>query len=191
MDNRTIKEILSNIPIESERALLEISDKIFSNEPISEIKKKTTSTAFTIFIGVQTIGCYKSDGWADGIFGNFPEIISYIPDVMRSLQLDTIAKLVEKTIDAFPIGTDFTKRDQDYCDVINFLEGNDNHIKNKQKFDSYSAEKRQQVQEKYADSINRLDSAVETLWGYNASNHEGWGPVMDFLKNNLNDKIWK
>ena len=191
MKANTFKEILNNIPVESEKALLEISDKVFINEPIREIKDKATFEAFTIFIGVQTIGCWKSDGWDTGIFGNFPEIVPYIPEVMKTLQLENIAKLVEETIHSFPEGTDFTKRDQDYCDVMIFLEGQDRFIKDKQKFEHYSSDEKSQIREKYHKAIEKLDLEVDSLWGYDAPNLEGWGNIVNFLKNNLEAKIWK
>lgn len=191
MNKKTIREILNGISIETEEALFKISDKIFIEESIEEIKNKTTLEAFAIFIGVQTIGCWKSGGWAIEIFGNYPEIVPYIPSAMKSLQLENVAKLVEKTIHLFPEETDFTKNDQDYCDVINFLEGHYRFIKNKEKFEKYSSEEKSQIRENYRNAIEKLEKEVDQIWGYNAPNQEGWGNIIYFLKNNLNVKIWK
>jgi tRNA nucleotidyltransferase (CCA-adding enzyme) len=70
--NQTIKEILKDIDIESEDAILAISENLFINEPISGIKEKATAEAFTIFVGAQTIGCWKWDSLTVGIFWKFP-----------------------------------------------------------------------------------------------------------------------
>ncbi|WP_264551879.1 hypothetical protein [Flavobacterium sp. N2038] len=191
MNKKTIQEILNGISIETEEALLEISDEISIKESIGEIKNKATLEAFTIFIGVQTIGCWKSGGWATGIFGNYPEIVPYIPSAMKSLQLENVAQLVEKAIHLFPEKTDFTENDQDYCDVINFLEGHDRFIKNKQKFEQYSSEEKSQIRENYHNAIEKLEKEVDPIWGYDAPNQEGWGNIIHFLKSNLNAKIWK
>ena len=86
--------------------------------------------------------------------------------------------------------TQVTKRDEAYCDVMNFLDGYDRFIKEKQKFDKYSPDDKSQIRKKYRNAIEKLDKEAEFLWGYNASKG-GWGNVIDFLKNNLNAKIWK
>ena len=189
MKEQTFEEILNGIPIESGKALLKINDRVFIKEPIVEIKNKATPEAFTIFIGCQTIGCWQSDG-CDGIFGNFPEIVPYISEEMKKLQFENIAKLVEEVIHSFLESTDFTKRDEAYCDVMNFLDGHDRFIKEKQKFDKYSPDDKSQIRKKYRNAIEKLDKEAEFLWGYNAPKG-GWGNVIDFLKNNLNAKIWK
>jgi hypothetical protein len=191
MKEQTFEEILNGIPIESEKALLEINDRVFIKEPIVEIRNKTTQEAFVIFIGCQTIGCCYSDGWETGIFGNFPEIVLYIPEVMKKLQFENIAKLVEEVIHSFPEGTDFTKRDQAYCDVINFLEGHDRAIEDKQKFEKYSPAEKSQIREKYQTAVEKLENETESLWEYKSAPEGGWANIIDFLKNNLNAKIWK
>ena len=191
MKEQTFEEILNGIPIESEKALLEINDRVFLKEPIVKIKNKTTPEAFTIFIGCQTIGCWQSDGWEVGIFGNFPEIVPYIPEVMKILQFENIAELVEEVVHSFPEGTDFTKNDQAYCDVINFLEGHDRFIKEKQKFEKYSPDEKSQIREKYRNAVEKLDKEAELLWGYKSAPAGGWSNIIDFLKNNINAKIWE
>ena len=191
MKEHTFEEILNGISIESEEALLAINDRVFIEEPIVEIRNKTTQEAFTIFIGCQTIGCWQSDGWETGIFGNCPEIVLYIPEVMKKLQFQNIAKLVEEVIRSFPEGTDFTKNDQAYCDVINFLEGHDKFIKDKQKFEKYSPDEKSQILEKYRTAVEKLDEETEFLWEYKSAPEGGWANIIDFLKNNLNAKIWK
>jgi len=191
MKEQTFEEILNGIPIETEKALLEINDKVFLKEPIVEIKNKTTPEAFTIFIGCQAIGCWQSDGWGMGIFGNFPEIVPYISEVMRKLQFENIAELVEEVFYLFPKGTDFTKNDQAYCDVINFLEGHDSYIEDKQKFEKYSPDEKSQIREKYRNAVEKLDKEADLLWGYQSAPAGGWGNIIDFLKNNLKAKIWK
>jgi len=190
MKEQTFEEILNGIPIESEKALLEINDRVFIKEPIVEIKNKTTPEGFTIFIGCQTIGCWQSDG-LDGVFGNFPEIVSYIPEEMKKLQFENIAVLVEEVIHSFPEGTDFTKRDQFYCDVINFLDGHDRFIKDKQKFEKYSPDEKSQIRERYRNAVEKLDKEAELLFGYESAPEGGWVNIIEFLKNNLNAKIWK
>jgi len=191
MKEQTFEEILNGIPIESEKALLEINDRVFIKEPIVEIKNKTTPEAFTIFIGCQTIGCWQSDGWDSGIFGNFPEIVLYIPEAMKTLQFENIAKLVEEVIHSFPEGTDFTKRDQAYCDVSNFLGGHDRFIKEKQKFEKYSPDEKSQIREKYRNAVEKLEKETEFFFGYDFAPEGGWGNIIEFLKNNLNAKIWE
>ena len=191
MKEQTFEEILNGIPIESGKALLKINDRVFIKEPIVEIKNKATPEAFTIFIGCQTIGCWQSDGWGIGVFGNFPEIVSYIPEEMKKLQFENIAVLVEEVIHSFPESTDFTKNDQAYCDVINFLEGHDRFIKEKQKFEKYSPNEKYQIREKYRIAVEKLEKEAEFLWGYKSAPEGGWGNIIDFLKNNLNAKIWK
>jgi hypothetical protein len=132
--NSTFQGVLSGTQLETEDALLKISDTIFLNEPIHIIKEKATEAAFTIFVGVQIIGCWKSGGWAVGVFGNFPEIVPYACETLAALGLHDVSVKVSEIKEAFPEGTDFTQNDQAYCDVINFLEGHDRYIKNKEKF---------------------------------------------------------
>jgi hypothetical protein len=189
--NETFKEILKDIDIESEDAILVISDKIFITETIQAIKEKATEEAFDVFIGAQTIGCWKSDGLAIGIFGNFPVIVPYIPSVMENLNLFEVSEKIKNVIKVFPLGTDFTQNNQDYCDTINFLEGHERFIKNKEKFGKYPASEAMKMRNDYRNSTEAADNYLEKLWGYGSPNNEGWGYLTDYLKKNLNARLWK
>ena len=189
--NTTFKELLSGINIDSEDALLEVSDKIFIDKPMSEIKEKATKEAFNIFIGVQVIGCWKSDGWNIGIFGNFPEIVPYTSIALRDIGLNQISDIVLEIIETFPAETDFTQNNQDYCDVINFLGGHNRFIKDKEKFKKYSEKEIVELRKKHFNSLEKAEKLVENLWSYNSPNIEGWGIVIDYLKKNINSKLWK
>lgn len=189
--NTTFKELLSSINIDSEDALLEISDKIFIDKPISAIKEKVTKEAFNIFIGVQIIGCWKSGGWNIGVFGSFPEIVPYASITLRDIGLNQISDIVLEIIETFPEETDFTQNNQDYCDVINFLGGHNRFIKDKEKFEKHSETEIIEIREKHFNSLEKADELVENLWSYNSPNIEGWGIVIDYLKKNINSKLWK
>ncbi|GAL64870.1 MAG: hypothetical protein ABJD66_02570 [Cellulophaga sp.] len=189
--NTTFKELLSDTNIDSEDALLEVSDRIFIDKPISQIKEKATKEAFNIFICVQIIGCWKSDGWNIGIFGNFPEIVPYASIALKNIGLNQISDIVLEIIETFPEGTDFSQNNQDYCDVINFLGGHNRFIKDKEKFEKYSEKEIVDIKEKHFNSLEKAEKLVGNLWSYNSPNIEGWGIVIDYLKKNINSKLWK
>jgi hypothetical protein len=187
--NNTFKEILENINVDSEEALWAISDKIFIDKPIEIIKEQSTKEAFNLFIGVQIIGCWKSGGWAVGVFGNFPEIIPYAYDALNTIGLNNVANKVSDIIKTFPEGTDFRQNNQDYCDVINFLEGHERFIKDKCKFEKYSEAEKLSIRKNYIDAIESAEKLTDKIWSY--ENLECWSNLTNYLKKNINARLWK
>ena len=56
--------------------------------PIQKIKENISNEAFQVFIGVQTIGNWKSDPWWIGVFGNNPELVPYIEKMLLVIDAD-------------------------------------------------------------------------------------------------------
>ena len=63
MKDETIADILQGKDINSEDAIVTLSDRIWEIGSLAEIKRQVSDEVFTFHIVANVIGNYKCDGW--------------------------------------------------------------------------------------------------------------------------------
>lgn len=178
----TVKELTNGQLPQKEYDYAAISDRLWELGSIEDIEKKVSDEVFTLFIGINTLGIWKSDGW-EGILCDNPWLLPHIPSAMEAIELPEISKALSEVLAAFPDGTDFSD-DEQYFDTINFI-SNPRFKVNSEVFPNYSADDRTQLSKRYNSALASLDEITTPLWGYNASDNEGWGKILGYIKKHM------
>lgn len=181
----TLQELCSGRTPQNEMDLAKLSDKIWKFETLAEIREKVSPEVFLIFVGINTIGNWKGDGWG-GILEN-PEFIPHIAGAMNALGLPEVGSAFQRVVDTFPPHTVFADS-SDYCDTLNFLSNPSFRI-NDERLNQYSPDERKQMSSIFNEALNILDELVEPLWVYDAPDAEGWGIVLGYIGKQLENPI--
>ncbi|WP_196892179.1 hypothetical protein [Aureivirga marina] len=186
--NQKIEEKYKISPYE--KALFSLSELLFSEHsiytPLEEFKNILTEEAFTLYISFQTIGNVNSDGWAFGIFGNMPQLVPFIPESFEKLGYSKIPQAIRETIHVFPKNTKFLFDNQEYIDVLNFIENPKRKINNP-KLEKFSTEERKQFSQNYHNSLDEIEKVESEIWNQNSE----WEHVFNYYNQNLKKKVWK
>ncbi|MCH1624643.1 hypothetical protein [Fredinandcohnia quinoae] len=114
-----LNEILNGkIPVD-EMDLAGLSDKIWEIGGLGVIQEKVSPELFQLYIAINTIGNWQSDGW-DGIISNQLELVPYISEVLPRFSLQHLQHVFDEVIAIFPDFITFEDNSL-YCDMINFL----------------------------------------------------------------------
>lgn len=186
---KTFKTVLENQDTYSIDALITLIEEIMIGE-IAEIQEKASLEAFTAMIAYHVIGSWKSGGIAIGVISNSMQKVPFIPDVMRTLKLEKVAEGFESLLTLFPKDTVFEDT-QDFCDIINLLEGHPKAIENQTILATYSPAMMKKIHKEYVTAIGKLEDIVEPMWGYDAGEYEGWDVVINYINQNINANIWR
>lgn len=194
MKTEKISDVLQGMDVNTEDAIVTLSDKIWEIGELSEIKEQVSDTVFAFHIVANVIGLYKGDGW-QAIIEEHAELLPYISHAMYEIGLEKIGEATKNIEHIFPLDIDVLSLDKkQFCEVVNFVRG----IREGRYFTitmeglkGYTPEERKQLTAKYSEACEKLDAATENMWDYDSPDNEGWGVVSRYLEKHLQDNFWK
>lgn len=194
MAKETIADVISGIDINSEDAIVTLSDYLWQIGNIDTLKKELTDAAFNFQIAANVIGNYKGEGW-EGIIEEHRDLLPYISHAMKALGIKEIAGAFEDISKIFPLPIDvMALPEEQYCEVINFLKGvriGKFFTLTMDELKKYSPEKREELVSRYESFIDNLNEISGKLWNYGSPDNAGWGVVSRYLQEHLTDPIRK
>lgn len=194
MKTEKISDVLQGMDVNTEDAIVTLSDKVWEIGELSEIKNQVSDAVFAFHIVANVIGIYKGDGW-QAIIEENTELLPYISHAMYEIGLDKIGDATKNIEQIFPLNIDAFSLDEDQlCEVVNFVRGSREgkyFTITMEELKGYTPEERKQITAKYSEACEKLEDATESMWGYNSPDNEGWGVVSRYLEKHLQDNFWK
>lgn len=194
MKTEKISDVLQGMDVNTEDAIVTLSDKVWEIGELSEIKNQVSDAVFAFHIVANVIGIYKGDGW-QAIIEENTELLPYISHAMYEIGLDKIGDATKNIEQIFPLNIDVFSLDEDQlCEVVNFVRGSREgkyFTITMEELKGYTSEERKQITAKYSEACEKLEDATESMWGYNSPDNEGWGVVSRYLEKHLQDNFWK
>lgn len=194
MKTEKISDVLQGMDVNTEDAIVTLSDKVWEIGELSEIKNQVSDAVFAFHIVANVIGIYKGDGW-QAIIEENTELLPYISHAMYEIGLDKIGDARKNIEQIFPLNIDVFSLDEDQlCEVVNFVRGSREgkyFTITMEELKGYTSEERKQITAKYSEACEKLEDATESMWGYNSPDNEGWGVVSRYLEKHLQDNFWK
>lgn len=194
MKTEKISDVLQEMDVNTEDAIVTLSDKVWEIGELSEIKNQVSEAVFAFHIVANVIGIYKGDGW-QAIIEENTELLPYISHAMYEIGLDKIGDATKNIEQIFPLNIDVFSLDEDQlCEVVNFVRGSREgkyFTITMEELKGYTSEERKQITAKYSEACEKLEDATESMWGYNSPDNEGWGVVSRYLEKHLQDNFWK
>ena len=194
MKTEKISDVMQGMDVNTEDAIVTLSDKVWEIGELSEIKNQVSDAVFAFNIVANVIGIYKGDGW-QAIIEENTELLPYISHAMYEIGLDKIGDATKNIEQIFPLNIDVFSLDEDQlCEVVNFVRGSREgkyFTITMEELKGYTSEERKQITAKYSEACEKLEDATESMWGYNSPDNEGWGVVSRYLEKHLQDNFWK
>lgn len=194
MKTEKISDVLQGMDVNTEDAIVTLSDKVWEIGELSEIKNQVSDAVFAFHIVANVIGIYKGNGW-QAIIEENTELLPYISHAMYEIGLDKIGDATKNIEQIFPLNIDVFSLDEDQlCEVVNFVRGSREgkyFTITMEELKGYTSEERKQITAKYSEACEKLEDATESMWGYNSPDNEGWGVVSRYLEKHLQDNFWK
>ena len=194
MKTEKISDVLQGMDVNTEDAIVTLSDKVWEIGELSEIKNQVSDAVFAFHIVANVIGIYKGDGW-QAIIEENTKLLPYISHAMYEIGLDKIEDATKNIEQIFPLNIDVFSLDEDQlCEVVNFVRGSREgkyFTITMEELKGYTSEERKQITAKYSEACEKLEDATESMWGYNSPDNEGWGVVSRYLEKHLQDNFWK
>lgn len=186
MKTEKISDVLQGMEVNSEDAIVTLSDRIWKIGNIDEIKKQVSDATFTFHVVANVIGNCKGDGWLS-IIENHVDLLPYISCTMYEIGLDKIGEATRNICNVFPLDVS-TLNSKEFCKVVNFMEG---HATDLEVLKKYSETEHEEMSKEYFATINKLDDMAAKIWNYGCPDNEGWGIVSRYLEKHLQDNFWK
>lgn len=194
MKTEKISDVLQGMDINTEDAIVTLSDKIWEIGELSKIKEQVSDTLFTFHIVVNVIGIYKGDGW-QAIIEENTELLPYISHAMYEIGLEKVGEATKNISHIFPLEMDVLSLEEDqFCEVVNFVRGireGKYFTITMEELKGYTPEEREKLTAKYSEACKKLEDATENMWDYDSPHNEGWGVVSRYLEKHLQDNFWK
>lgn len=194
MKTEKISDVLQGIDVNTEKAIVALSDKIWKIGDLSEIKNQVSDTVFAFHIVANVIGLYKGDGW-QAIIEENTKLLPYISHAMYEIGLEKIGDVTKNIEQIFPLNIDVLSLDEgQLCEVVNFVRGTREgkyFTITMEELKGYTPEERKQITAKYSEVCAKLEDATENMWEYNSPDNEGWGVLSRYLEKHLQDNFWK
>lgn len=177
----TIHDVIKDITNINEGTLAKLSDQIWSMGDIHQIKEKLNPELFLLHISINMIGNWKCEGWW-GIISEQAELVPYIPNALKALNLNRLKAVFKEIIAIFPTYTIFSNDESNYYDIINFLQNI--RFKVEDELNHIPLETRKEMVQTIKKKLDQLEDLSEPLWGYGAE-LDGWKQVIDYIKINI------
>lgn len=194
MKTERICDLLQGMNVDTEDAIVTLADKIWEIGELSEIKDRVSDAVFTFHIAANVIGIYKGDGW-QAIIEENAELLPYISRAMYEIGLDKIGEATKNIERIFPLEMDVLSLGEDqFCEVVNFVRGirEGRHFTiTMEELKGYTPEERELITARYSEACEKLEEAVENIWGYDSPDNEGWGVVSRYLEKHSQESFWK
>lgn len=186
MKTEKISDVLQGMDINTEDAIVTLSDRIWEIGNIDEIRQQVSDAAFTFHIVANVIGNYKCDGWMS-IVEDHADLLPYIFCAMHEIGLNKVSEATQNISNIFPLDISVLSS-REFCKVVNFMKGRQTDLEVLKK---YSESEQEKMSEQYFDTIRKLDDIAAELWDYGCPDNEGWGVVSRYLEKHLQDNFWK
>ena len=173
-----IKDVIEDLNNLDEVTLFHLSDKLWEQGNLDDIKEKVSAELFNLHIGINMIGIWKSEGW-DSIIGEQADFVPYIPVVLQELELCDIRDAFENVISLFPEETVFKSDNEEYYDIYNFFTSFSHKVQN-EKLKAIVPEKRREMLKLKRQKVSLLDELTEKYWS-DDSEMAGWKQVVDYI----------
>lgn len=121
MKTEKISDVLQGMDINTEDAIVTLSDRIWEIGNIDEIRQQVSDAAFTFHIVANVIGNCKCDGWMS-IVEDHTDLLPYISSAMYEIGLDKVGEATQNIANIFPLDISVLS-DGEFCKVINFMKG--------------------------------------------------------------------
>ena len=177
-----IEDMIEDVNKLDETMLAELSDKLWQFGSLGHIKENVSMELFHLYIGINLIGIWQSEGW-DSIFGEQADFIPYISVVLQELELGDIRDAFEDVISLFPEDTIFKSNSEAYYDIYNFFTSFSYKVQN-EKLKAIVPEKRRELVRLIRKKISILDELTEQYWSVGAE-AGGWSRVFDYIRKNI------
>lgn len=174
----TIHEIRNGASYKDEKSLAGLSDRIWRMGTLAEIETIVSPDLFILHIGINMIGNWKGEGWW-GVISEQAELVPYISKTLDAFGLNDLKTAYEHILSVFPEYTIF-KNDQQYCDIINFLQSPRLKITDK-RLNYIPADQRKEKVKEIRRYLNELEELTAPLWGEGAK-CAGWKQVFDYIE---------
>lgn len=123
MKTEKISDVLQGMDVNTEDAIVTLSDKVWEIGELSEIKNQVSDAVFAFYIVANVIGIYKGDGW-QAIIEENTKLLPYISHAMYEIGLDKIGDATKNIEQIFPLNIDvFSLDENQLCEVVNFVRG--------------------------------------------------------------------
>jgi len=186
MKTEKISDVLQGMDINTEDAIVTLSDRIWEIGNIDEIRQQVSNAAFTFHIVANVIGNCKCDGWMS-IVEDHADLLPYISCAMSEIGLNKVSEATQNISNIFPLDISVLSS-KEFCKVVNFVKGRQTDLEALKK---YSESEQEKMSEQYFDTIDKLDDIAAELWDYGCPDNEGWGVVSRYLGKHLQDNFWK
>ena len=186
MKTEKISDVLQGMDVNTEDAIVTLSDKIWEIGSIDEIRQQVSDVTFTFHVVTNVIGNCQGDGWMS-IVEYHADLLPYISSAMYEIGLDKVGEATKNIANIFPLDISVLS-DSEFCKVVNFMKG---HKTDLEELKKYSESEQEKMSEQYFDTIDKLDEIAEKLWYYGCPDNEGWGVVSRYLEKHLQDNFWK
>lgn len=170
---------LNNLDVE---AFAQLSDMLWKLGNLDDIKEKVTPELFTLHIGINMIGIWKSEGWGC-IIGEQADFVPFIPVVLQEFDLSDVRERFENVISLFPEKTVFKSDNEEYYDIYNLLTSF-SYKAESEKLKAIAPEKRRELVKSMRQKVSLLDELTKQYWS-DSSEKAGWKQVFDYIKNML------
>ena len=180
MKTEKISDVLQGMDVNTEDAIVTLSDKIWEIGSIDEIRQQVSDVTFTFHVVTNVIGNCQGDGWMS-IVEYHADLLPYISSAMYEIGLDKVGEATKNIANIFPLDISVLS-DSEFCKVVNFMKG---HKTDLEELKKYSESEQEKMSEQYFDTIDKLDEIAEKLWYYGCPDNEGWGVVSRYLEKHL------
>lgn len=116
-----ISDVLQGMDVNTEDAIVTLSDKIWEIGNIDEIRQQVSAVTFTFHVVTNVIGNCKCDGWMS-IVEYHADLLPYISSAMYEIGLDKIGEATQNIRNIFPLDISVLGEDE-FCEVVNFMKG--------------------------------------------------------------------
>lgn len=139
MKTEKISDVLQGMDINTEDAIVTLSDRIWEIGNIDEIRQQVSDAAFTFHIVANVIGNCKCDGWMS-IVEDHTDLLPYISSAMYEIGLDKVGEAAQNIANIFPLDISVLS-DGEFCKVVNFMKGHKADLEELKKYSESEQEK--------------------------------------------------
>ena len=174
----TISDMIEELNHLDADVFLELCDRLRKLGGLEEIKEKVSEELFNLYIGINIIGIWKSDGWCN-ILAENADFVPYISAALQELELEEIRNAFENVLSLFPEETVFKSDCSNYYDIYNFLTIFDYKVEN-EKLKLIDPQKKREMVKQTREKIVFLEKLTSQYWEYHCE-RDGWKQIIDYI----------
>lgn len=158
MKTEKISDVLQGMDVNTEDAIVTLSDKIWEIGSIDEIRQQVSDVTFTFHVVTNVIGNCQGDGWMS-IVEYHADLLPYISSAMYEIGLDKVGEATKNIANIFPLDISVLS-DSEFCKVVNFMKG---HKTDLEELKKYSESEQEKMSEQCKHSVNHVFSSPTSI----------------------------